>query len=183
MSGNSAASGGQPSSQFYIDMPQFENIDLSAPVYYSEKGEDAPNTDDFVLIREGAVVQPLSSKFSNDKEYASIIDFPRRGFPDTKTESFSVGKVIEVVENAVSVIFKEGGYRFAVEKKNTSPVSFIKNEAAGAAEAAEAAGAAEAEGAAGGRRRRSKKSKKSKKSKTSKTSKTIKRRSTHRKRT
>ena len=174
MSGNSAASGGQTSSKFYIDTPEFRNIDLSAPVYYSEKGEDAPNPNDFVLIKEAVIVNPLSSEFSNDTEYASIIDFPRRGSPDMKTASFSVGKVIEVVENAVSVIFKEGGDRFAVEKKNTGPVSFIKNE--------EAAKAAEAEAPVGGRRRQSKKSKRTKKSKTKK-SKTSKRRSTHRKRT
>lgn len=164
MSGNSAASGGQTSSKFYIDTPEFRNIDLSAPVYYSEMGEDAPNTNDFVLIREGVEVRPLSSEFSNDTEYASIIDFPRRGSPDMKTASFSVGKVIEVVENAVSVIFKEGGDRFAVEKKNTGPVSVKDN-------------------VAGGRRRRSKKSKKNKKSIRTKKIKTSKRRSTHRKRT
>jgi hypothetical protein len=164
MSGNSAASGGQTSSQFYIDMPGFRNIDLSAPVYYSEMGEDAPNPNDFVLIKEAVIVNPLSSEFSNDTEYASIIDFPRRGSPDMKTARFSVGKVIEVVENAVSVIFKEGGDRFAVEKKNTGPVSVKDN-------------------VAGGRRRRSKKSKKNKKSIRTKKIKTSKRRSTHRKRT
>ena len=164
MSGNSAASGGQASSQFYIDMPGFRNIDLSAPVYYSEMGEDAPNPNDFVLIKEAVIVNPLSSEFSNDTEYASIIDFPRRGSPDMKTASFSVGKVIEVVENAVSVIFKEGGDRFAVEKKNTGPVSVKDN-------------------VAGGRRRRSKKSKRTKKSIRTKKIKTSKRRSTHRKRT
>ena len=164
MSGNSAASGGQTSSKFYIDTPEFRNIDLSAPVYYSEKGEDAPNPNDFVLIKEAVIVNPLSSEFSNDTEYASIIDFPRRGSPDMKTASFSVGKVIEVVENAVSVIFKEGGDRFAVEKKNTGPVSVKDN-------------------VAGGRRRRSKKSKKNKKSIRTKKIKTSKRRSTHCKRT
>ena len=164
MSENSAASGGQTSSKFYIDTPEFRNIDLSAPVYYSEKGEDAPNPNDFVLIKEAVIVNPLSSEFSNDTEYASIIDFPRRGSPDMKTASFSVGKVIEVVENAVSVIFKEGGDRFAVEKKNTGPVSVKDN-------------------VAGGRRRRSKKSKKNKKSIRTKKIKTSKRRSTHRKRT
>jgi len=162
MSGNSAASGGQPSSQFYIDMPQFRNIDLSAPVYYSEMGEDAPNTNDFILIREGVDVHPLSPEFSNYIEYASIIDFPRRGSPDMKTGSFSVGKVREVVENAVSFTFKEGGDLFSVEKKNTGPV-YIKDNVAG------------------GRRRRSKKSKA--KSKKSRKIKRTKRRSTHRKRT
>jgi hypothetical protein len=153
-----------PSSQFYIDMPKFRNIDLSNPVYYSEEGEDAPNPGDFVLIKKDVIVNPLSSEFSNDKEYASFINFPRRGLPDMKTASFSVGKVIEVVKNVVSVIFKEGGDRFAVEKKNTGPVSVKDN-------------------VAGGRRRRSKKSKKNKKSKRTKKTKTSKRRSTHRKRT
>lgn len=53
MSGNSTASSSVsevvPSSQFYIDMPKFRNIDLSNPVYYSEEGEDAPKPNLVIL--------------------------------------------------------------------------------------------------------------------------------------